>query len=148
MAPALVALALLWQGGLRFGDYLREFPAVISTKYQDGMFETMRAAVELAPRYDQVWIDDRMTFPYIFVLAAQPMPPALAQAEIRVQHGRTTFNTVTALGQYHFTNLAALPNDLPVLEALPTNVGGPGFVLQEWRADGRKILIVRRMRAG
>jgi hypothetical protein len=148
VAPALVALALLWQGGLRFGDYLREFPAVISTKYQDGMFETMRAAVRLAPRYDEVWIDDRMTFPYIFVLAAQPMPPAQAQAQIRVQHGRTTFNTVTALGQYRFTNLAALPNDLPVREALPTNIGGPGFVLQEWSADGRKILIVRRMRAG
>src|SRR5262245_18006026 len=34
VAHVLVALALLWQGGLRFGDYLREFPAVISTKYQ------------------------------------------------------------------------------------------------------------------
>ncbi|HET9224618.1 MAG TPA: hypothetical protein VFO07_19045 [Roseiflexaceae bacterium] len=144
----LVALALLWQGGLRFGGYLRDFPAVISAKYQDGMYETMRAAVQLAPQYDEVWIDDRMTFPYIFVLAAQPMPPAQAQAQIRVQHGRTTFNTVTALGQYRFTNLARLPNDLPVREALPTNIGGPGFVLQEWSADGRKILIVRRMRAG
>jgi len=70
------------------------------------------------------------------------------EAQIHVQHGRTTFNTVTALGQYRFTNLAALPNDLPVREALPTNIGGPGFVLQEWSADGRKILIVRRMRAG
>jgi hypothetical protein len=146
--PALVAAALLWQGGLRFGDYLREFPGVISAKYQDGMFEAMRAAVQLAPHYDEVWIDDRMTFPYIFVLAAQPMPPAQAQAEIRVRHGRTTFNTVTALGRYRFSNLAALPSDLPVIEALPTNIGGPGFVLQEWRADGRKILIVRRMRAG
>jgi hypothetical protein len=148
VAPVLVALALLWQGGLHFGGYLREFPAVISAKYQDGMFETMRAAVQVASQYDEVWIDDRMTFPYIFVLAAQPMPPAQAQAQIRVQHGRTTFNTVTALGQYRFTNLASLPNDLPVRQALPTNIGGPGFVLQEWSVEGRKILIVRRMRAG
>jgi hypothetical protein len=148
VVPALVVLALLWQGGVHFGDYLREFPAVISAKYQDGMFETMRVAVQLASQYDEVWIDDRMTFPYIFVLAAQPMPPAQAQAQIHVQHGRTTFNTVTALGQYRFTNLAALPNDLPVREALPTNIGGPGFVLQEWSDDKRKILIVRRMRAG
>jgi hypothetical protein len=146
-APVLVALALLWQGGMRFGDYVREFPAVISAKYQDGLFETIRAAVQLAPEYSEVWIDDRMTFPYIFVLAAQPMPPSQAQAQIRVQHGRTTFNTVTALGQYRFTNLASLPNDLPVREALPTNIGGPGFVLQEWSVDGHNILIVRRMRA-
>ncbi len=111
------------------------------------MSDAMRAAVQLAPQYDEVWIDDRMTFPYIFVLAAQPMPPADAQAQIQVRRGRTTFNTVTALGKYRFTNLAAPPNDLPVVAALPTGLGWPGFVLQEWRVGQRRVLLVRRMRA-
>jgi hypothetical protein len=44
IGPPTLALGRLAQGGLRFGDYLREFPAVISAKYEDGMFETMRAA--------------------------------------------------------------------------------------------------------
>jgi 4-amino-4-deoxy-L-arabinose transferase-like glycosyltransferase len=144
---ALLATVLLGQGGLRFADYLERFPAVIASKYQDGMFEAMRAAVQLAPQYDEVWIDDRMTFPYIFVLAAQPMPPADAQAQIAVRHGRTTFNTVTGLGKYRFTNLAAPPGDLPVVAALPTGLGQPGFVLQEWRDGQRRVLLVRRMRA-
>ncbi len=138
---------LLWQGGLRFTDYLARFPAVIANKYQDGMFEAMRTAVQLAPQYDEVWIDDRMTFPYIFVLAAQPMPPAEMQDQIEVQHGRTTFNTVLGIGKYPSPALSAPPNDLPVVAAMPTNLGRPGFVLQEWRAGERRVLLVRRMRA-
>jgi 4-amino-4-deoxy-L-arabinose transferase-like glycosyltransferase len=145
-AVLLLAAAVAWQGGVQFQDYLRRFPAVISQKYQDGMFEAMQAAVQDAPGYDEIWIDDRMPFPYIFVLAAQPMPPAQAQAQIEVQHGHTTFNTITAIGRYQFRNLAALPGDLPVVEALPTGIGGPGFVLQEWRPDRRRVLLVRRMR--
>jgi 4-amino-4-deoxy-L-arabinose transferase-like glycosyltransferase len=146
-ALVLLAAGLLWQGGLRFADYLDRFPALIASKYQDGMFEAMQAAVQAAPQFDEVWIDDRMTFPYIFVLAAQPMPPAQAQAQIIVRHGRTTFNTVDAIGRYRFKNLAALDNDLPVVEALPTPIGRPGFVLQEWHEGSRRVLIVRRMRA-
>jgi hypothetical protein len=146
-ALVLLAAALLWQGGLRFADYLDRFPGLIAAKYQDGMFEAMQAAVRTARQFDEVWIDDRMTFPYIFVLAAQPMPPAQAQAQIEVRHGRTTFNTVDAIGKYRFKNLAALDNDLPVVEALPTPIGRPGFVLQEWHAGSQRVLIVRRMRS-
>ena len=40
---------------------------------------------------------------------------------------------------------AAIPLDLPVLEALPTSGGGPGYLLQEWRHDNRRILLVRSM---
>jgi hypothetical protein len=32
-----------------------------------------------------------------------------------------------------------------VLEALPTSGGGPGYLLQEWRRDDRRILLVRSM---
>jgi hypothetical protein len=142
---ALIAL-LLWQGVKQFRDYLERFPAAISYKYQDGMFEAMQVAVRHAPEFDEVWIDDRMTFPYIFVLAAQPMPPEQAQAQIKVIHGVTTFNTVTSIGRYHFANLAAIPNDIPVVETVLTSIGGPGFVLQEWQQDRRRVLLVRRMR--
>lgn len=143
---AVVAVALLWQGGLAYNAYLTRFPEAIAGKYQDGLAEAMAAAVHHAPDYDQVWIDDRMPFPYIFVLAAQPMPPAEAQALIEVEHGGTTFNTVHAIGPYRFMNLAKLPYDLPVVAAMPTSLGRPGFILQEWQAEQQRVLLVRRMR--
>jgi 4-amino-4-deoxy-L-arabinose transferase-like glycosyltransferase len=144
---AMLAI-LLWQAGSAYNDYITRFPAAIANKYQDGMAQAMAKAVELSPNYDQVWIDDRMNFPYIFVLAAEPMPPAEAQALIDVSHGRTTFNTIHSIGKYRFTNLSGPPADLPVIEAMPTSLGRPGYVLQEYQNEGERILLVRRMRVG
>src|SRR6185295_9122203 len=45
-AVVLLAAVLAWQGAAQFRDYLQRFPAVISEKYQDGMFEAMQAAVQ------------------------------------------------------------------------------------------------------
>jgi hypothetical protein len=143
---AALGFALVWQGGSAFQDYIRRFPAVVLYKYQDGMLETMQTAVGYAQHYDEVWIDDRMPFPYIYVLAAQPMPPAQAQALIEVNRGGDSFNMVTGIGTYRFTDLKPLPQNLPTLAAITNRLGGPGFLVQEWRQDGKRILIVQRMR--
>jgi hypothetical protein len=52
---------------------------------------------------------------------------------------------VARIGKYRFLALTAIPRDLPLLEALPNQYGQPGFVVQRWERDGKRLLIVRRM---
>jgi hypothetical protein len=87
-----------------------------------------------------------MPFPYIYVLAAGGVPAAEAQATIVVDRPGTTFNTVRQVGKYRFTDVKPIPNDLPALVATVNSLGDPGFLIQEWRADGKRVLLLRRMR--
>jgi hypothetical protein len=75
------------------------------------------------------------------------MPPAESQARLVVERNPPQINNVTSIGQYHFVDFAprAIPLDLPVLEALPTSGGGPGYLLQEWQHNNHRILLVRSM---
>jgi hypothetical protein len=142
---ALVAAVLV--GGLaRFVDYREHFPELTARKYQDGTREAFERLVELAPGYDQVWVDDRMPFPYIYVLAAGGVAPAEAQATIVVERPGTTFNTVRAVGRYRFVDFKPIPERLPALAATVNSLGEPGFVIQEWRDGDARILLLRRMR--
>jgi hypothetical protein len=136
---------VIWQGAARYHDYRANYPRVVARKYQDGLREAVERTVRAAPQFDEVWIEARLSFPYAYVLAAQALPPAEAQARIVVDRPRTTFNTVTQLGIYRFTSLAGVPADLPVLEAIPTSLGEPGYLLQVWQQDARRILVLRRM---
>jgi 4-amino-4-deoxy-L-arabinose transferase-like glycosyltransferase len=143
---ALLALGMLVQGGMRYADYRERFPVLTAHKYQDGTREAFERAVKLAPSYDEVWVDDQMPFPYIYVLAAGGVPAAEAQATIVVDRPGTTFNTVRQVGKYRFTDVKPIPNDLPALVATVNSLGEPGFLIQEWRADGKRVLLLRRMR--
>ena len=108
----------------------------------------MQRVVGYAPGFDEVWLDiGTVGRPYIFLLLAQPMPPAESQALLVVERNPPQINNVTSIGQYRFVDFAprGIPLDLPVLEALPTSGGGPGYLLQEWRHDNRRILLVRSM---
>ncbi|NTW97668.1 MAG: hypothetical protein HGB28_03875, partial [Oscillochloris sp.] len=106
----------------------------------------MRRAVELAPQYDEIWVSsDRIDIPYLFVLAAQPFPPAEAQRLVVVERRPGHFNTAIRLGPYRFVDTSVLPSRLPTLAAVPGVEGGVGYVVQEWTGGGKRILVVRRM---
>jgi hypothetical protein len=145
LLAALLVAAIVWQGLARFQDYQASYPLLVARKYQDGLREAVERAVAYAPQFDEVWLDDRMSFPYVYVLAAQALPPAEAQATIVVQRPHTTFNTVTQVGKYRFTSLKGLPPDLPALEATANSLGGPGYLMQVWRRGGKRILVLRSM---
>ncbi len=108
----------------------------------------MRLVANDAPHYDEVWIDTTTVGrPYIFLLAAQAVAPAETQAELIIQRNPPAINKVIQIGRYHFADFPALhvPAQLPVLEALPTRDGDPGYLIQVWKHSGRRILIVRGM---
>ncbi|HJZ48995.1 MAG TPA: glycosyltransferase family 39 protein [Roseiflexaceae bacterium] len=151
MAGALVVVAALaWQSAGWFNSLIERYPsqAIGTWFFADGEVETMQRVVDYAPGFDEVWLDiGTVGRPYIFLLLAQPMSPAEAQARLVVERNPPQINNVTSIGQYHFVDFApqSVPLDLPVLEALPTSGGGPGYLLQEWRPDKRRILLVRSM---
>ncbi len=143
---AALGAALAWQGGAWFRDYLGAYPPVVALVNQDGLLETMERAIGHAPAFDEVWIDtDDITVPYIYLLAAQPLPPAAVQQQIVVERRERHLNHVSRVGRYRFVSLGALPDDLPALEAVPGRVGQATYVLQEWRDGERRVLLVRRM---
>jgi hypothetical protein len=145
LAAGALLTAIAWQGAARFQDYLAHYPLIVARKYQDGLREAVERAVAYAPEFDEVWLDGRISFPYVYVLAAQALPPAEAQATIVVQRPRTTFNTVTQVGKYRFISLKGLPPDLPVIEATANSLGEPGYLIQTWQQGGKRILVLRRM---
>jgi hypothetical protein len=148
IAPALAGallIALAWQGMARFDDYQRNYPALVEGKYHDGLRESVERLVQLAPGYDEVWIDDAMPFPYVYVLAAGGVTPSVTQATIESDHPGTTFNTVRAVGSYRFVSLKDVPRDLPTVAATVTSLGNPGYLIQEWRDGSRRVLLLRRM---
>jgi len=143
---ALLTAALAWQLAAWFRDYTQEYPPQQARDNQDGLIDAMTRAIGYAPSFDEVWISyDDINEPYIYLLAARPMPPAQAQRAIAVTRRSGHFNDITAIGPYRFVDMAAVPERLPTLEAIPDRFGGPAFVLQQWQQDGRRILILRRM---
>jgi hypothetical protein len=151
LAAALVlAAALAWQSAGWFTSLIERYPSQATGTwfFADSEVETMRRVVGYAPGFDEVWLDiGTVGRPYIFLLLAQPLPPAEVQARLVVERNPPEINNVTSIGQYRFVDFAprAVPLDLPVLEALPTAGGGPGYLLQEWRLADRRILLVRSM---
>ncbi len=151
VAGTLVVLAALaWQSTNWFTDLIERYPSPATGTwfFADSELETMQRVVGYAPRFDEVWFDiGTVGRPYIFLLLAQPMPPAESQALLVVERNPPQINNVTSIGRYHFVDFdpLAIPLDLPVLEALPTSGGGPGYLLQEWRHDNQRILLVRSM---
>lgn len=145
IGAVLVIAAIGWQGIARFEDYRQHYPRVVMRKYQDGLHEAVGQAVHYAPQFDEIWIDDRMSFGYVYILASQAMAPETVHASIEVERPGTTFNTVRRVGQYRFTDVKPLPTDLPVLDATVNSLGEPAFLLQTLEQDGKRILVLRKM---
>ena len=127
LAALLIALALVAESGTWFATLVQQYPAAASQTwfYADGELETMQRVAHAAPQFDEVWIDTRtIGRPYIFLLAARPMPAAAAQAQLVVQRHPPEINAVTQLERYHFVDFptAHVPGTLPVIEAVPTGL--------------------------
>ena len=134
----VLVAALAWQSANWFIDLRDSYPSLATGTwfFADSELETMQRVVGSAPSFDEVWFDiGTVGRPYIFLLLAQPMPPAQSQALLVVERNPPQINNVTSIGKYHFVDFdpRGIPLDLPVLEALPTSNGGPGYLLQEWR---------------
>jgi hypothetical protein len=143
---AVLGVALAVQAGAWFGDYAKGYPAQQAWANQDGLIDAMTRAIARAPGFDEIWIShENINEPYIYLLAAQPMPPAQSQTLIQVTRAPGHFNDITSIGRYHFASMAEVPQRLPVLEAIPDRFGGPAFLIQQWQHDGKNVLIVRRM---
>jgi hypothetical protein len=146
LAAGALGVALLWQGALWWRAYTESYPQLQAALNQDGLSETVRRAVAIAPGYDEVWVSyDSIDQPYLYVLAAQPLPASEAQRQIVVERRPGRFNAVTSVGHYRFIDTSGLPARLPTLEAVPGAAGGPGYVVQELRQGGKHILVVRGM---
>ncbi|MCU0493518.1 MAG: hypothetical protein MUD01_18175, partial [Chloroflexaceae bacterium] len=144
---SLVVAVLLWQGGQWYATYVRDYPPQVAWTNQDGLAETVARAVALAPGYHSVWISgDDITYPHVYLLAAEPLPPAEIQQLIEVRREPGRLNGIMGVGRYRFGEPPNLPRNLPALEAVPDQFGGPGFVIQEWQDDGQRHIIVRRMK--
>jgi len=144
-AGALVA-TLAWQNGAWYADLVRRHPAMVAGPFffADGELETMQRTVELAPGYDEIWLDTAtIGRPYIYLLAAQPMSPAEAQAQIVVERPPLPPNEISQIGPYHFADLRKLPANLPARELVLDRFARSGFVIQQLRRDNRRILVVR-----
>lgn len=142
-------LALGWQYLGWWNALVTDYATVASTprRYADAISETMARVVELAPQYDEVWLDsDSISRPYIYLLAAQPLPPRQVQASLVVERRDGVPNEVTQLQQYRFTSLADVPADLPIVEVLINQFDRPAAVIQAWHRAQQRILIVRGVR--
>ncbi len=147
---AVLVAALGWQCSQWYGALIEQHPKLVASTwfFAPSIREAMNRTVELAPQYDEVWLDsDSVGRPYIYLLAAQPMPPAESQALIKVRRVPLEPNFVTSIGRYHFDDLSSWPTDLPAVAALPDRFGESGYMLQEWQHDGRSLLILRGMHA-
>jgi len=142
-----VAAALLWQSGQWVTHYVRDYPRYLAHAYQDGLFEAFQRAVALAPQFDEIWVGGAMNQAPIYLLAAQPLPPAEDQAQIVARRAINRFTLIRQIGRYHFNppELNEVPRNLPALTLVLDQVGESGFVLQAWQSEQRRVLIVRRM---
>ncbi len=142
-----MAAALLWQSGQWVTHYVRDYPRYLAHAYQDGLFEAFQRAVALAPQFDEIWVGGAMNQAPIYLLAAQPLPPAEDQAQIVARRAINRFTLIRQIGRYHFNppELNEVPRNLPALTLVLDQVGESGFVLQAWQSEQRRVLIVRRM---
>ena len=148
LASAALALALAWQLGGWYRDYLTEYREQRELANQEGLFEAMQRLARLAPSYPEQWISaDEIIAPYSYLLAARPLPVAQLQQQIVVVRSPGHFNAVTSIGSFKFVDPAdeGVPDLLPTLEAIPMSLGRAGFAIQRWDRGGRPILILRRM---
>jgi 4-amino-4-deoxy-L-arabinose transferase-like glycosyltransferase len=144
-AGVLVAL-LAWQSSAWYTDLVQRHAVLASGPFffADGVLETMQRTVELAPEYDEIWLDTAtIGRPYIYLLAAQPMPAAVAQAQTVVERLPLPPNIVSQIGRYHFADLRRLPANLPARELVLDQFARSGYILQQWQRDGRRLLLVR-----
>lgn len=148
---ALAALCgiMVWQSAAWYRELLSGYPRIVASTWffaDRAIEEAMRLAVDEAPGFDEVWFDtDSVGRPYIYLLAARPMPAAEAQALMIVRREPPEPNFVDAIGMYHFANLETLPYDLPALHAVVDRFAAGGYLLQELRDGERRILVVRGM---
>ena len=150
LAALAVVIVLAWQSGAWYSRLLNDYPTPATNTwfFADQELEAMRLVAARAPGYDEVWLDtSSVGRPYIFLLLAQALPPAEAQALLEVERRPPEINRVLRMGRYRFTDFApqGVPWNLPAAEALPTRNGGPGYLLQEWQQGSRRILLVRSM---
>ncbi|HNP84812.1 MAG TPA: glycosyltransferase family 39 protein [Kouleothrix sp.] len=151
-ALATVALlaALGWQSSIWFRELLtiHRAESELTWYFADSELDAMRLVIARARAYDQVLVDTRtIGRPYIFLLADDVLPPAEAQAQIVVERHPPEINSVVQLGKYHFVDFVEqqVPAQLPTLEALPTRLGAPGYLIQEWQHNGQRVLVMRGM---
>jgi hypothetical protein len=143
---ALLVGSLVWQAGAWFRDYAVSYPPRQAWENQDGLLEALRRAIAYAPGFDEIWISHQeINEPYIYLLAAQVLPPAQTQAQIRVTRQPGRFNAITSIGKYRFVPADSIPKQQPMLDAIPDRYGGPAFLIQQWQQGGKRILLVRRM---
>jgi hypothetical protein len=146
VVAGLLVGGLAWQAGAWFRDYTGSYPPRRAWENQDGLAEAIERAITRARDFDEVWISyEEVNEPYIYLLAARPMPPAEAQARIEVRRRPGHLNDILGVGPYRFASMDGVPRDLPALDAIPDSFGGPAFVVQGWEQGGKRVLIVRRM---
>jgi len=150
LGAVVLGIMLAWQSSAWFTDLLQNYPRQANATwfFADRELETMQLVASYASHYEEVWLDtSTVGRPYIFLLAVQAVPPAEAQANIMILRQPPAINTVTQLGRYHFGDFRALgiPQNVAVIEALPTHDGAPGYLIQEWRRGDHRMLIVRGM---
>lgn len=144
----LIMPGMLWQYAGWYRDLLQQHARItaITWFFADQLPQTMQRVVALAPAYDEVWIDsDSVGRPYVYLLAAQPMPPAESQALTRVLRRPGEPHFVEQIGRYHFGDLSAWPIDLPTVESIPDRFGVAGYIMQEREVDGKRLLVLRGM---
>jgi 4-amino-4-deoxy-L-arabinose transferase-like glycosyltransferase len=142
----LLSAALVWQAGAWFSSYVQNYPPRQAWANQDGLLDAMKRAIAHTAGFDEVWVSyTSVNVPYIYLLAAQPLPPHEAKRLIQVTRVPGYFNDVTSIGRYRFVSAADLPRDLPALEAIPDRYGEAAFLIQAWQQQSKRILIVRRM---
>jgi hypothetical protein len=148
MLAATLIVLMVWQAGSWWQALLIEYPrrAALTWFFADQLTNVMERVVADATNFDQIWLDtDSIGRPYIYLLAARPMPPAMSQALMEVERRPPEPHFVTRIGKYRFADLetAAVPVDLPVRTLILEQVGGNGYLLQEWQRDQQRILVVR-----
>ncbi len=147
VAAAAFIIALLTQSGVWFADYVRDYRTISAELwlYQDGLLETLRAANDHAAEVDEIWFDrPSANIPYISLLTALPTPLDNPQQQITVVREPGKYNEVVAVGKYRFIRIDDdITYDLPAREAILNRLGQPVYLLQEWRHDGKTILLIR-----
>lgn len=148
-AAVALAGAMAWQCGGWYHELLTTYPRIVAPTWffaDRAIDDTMRLTVAEASAFDETWFDtDSIGRPYIYLLAARPLPAAEAQAQLVVRREPPEPNFVDAIGPYRFANLETLPYDLPTLHAVVDRFSAGGYLLQELRDGERRILVVRGM---
>ena len=118
-------------------------PAPVLTDTQPGLLEAVRLAGRHAAA-DEVWIDaDATRDAWLYVLAAQLVSPQELQSERA--DASSAAGTPERLGKYRFTSLAAVPDNLLLLDVVPDGVSQSGFLVERWDRAGQQIVVVRHM---